>query len=216
MRKIILLTIMLFCCVRWTFAQKSAGDEYPKVEVFAGVSAIGEANASDEEGADLSSNQGFQASLIKNVNKYLGIKGDFSFHFDTDRGQGLFTQPCATPPCSSITQTVTVKSRLYNFLAGPEIKARNSTRLTPFAHALFGVAHGNIRLKTSGAGVSLSDSFTDTGFAMAFGGGLDIRATRRVSFRAMMDYNPTFIGETDAGGRSRLDHARISLGILFH
>jgi opacity protein-like surface antigen len=215
MRKVILLTIMLFCCVRWTFAQKPAGDEYPKIEIFAGFSAIGDANAS-EEGADFASNQGFQASLIRNVNKYVGIKGDFSFHFDTDEGPGLFTQPCATPPCSSITQNVTVKSRLYNFLAGPEIKARNSTRLTPFAHALFGVAHGNIRLQTSGAGVSFSDSFSKTGFAMAFGGGLDIRATRRVSFRAMMDYNPTFIGVTDTGGRSRLDHVRLSIGILFH
>jgi opacity protein-like surface antigen len=215
MRKIILLTIMLFCCARWTLAQKPAGDEYPKVEIFAGYSAIGEANANEED-VTFNANQGFQASLIRNVNKYVGIKGDFSFHFDTDRGQGSFTQPCATPPCPSITQNFTLKSRLYNFLAGPEIKARNSTRLTPFAHALFGAAHGNIRLKTSGAGVSLSDSASDTGFAMAFGGGLDIRATRRVSFRAMMDYNPTFIGETDAGGRSRLDNVRISLGILFH
>lgn len=216
MRKLILLTIMLFCCVRWTLAQKPAGDEYPKVEIFAGVSAIGDANASNQEGANFDSNQGLQASLIRNVNKYVGIKGDFSFHFDTERGQGLFTQPCATPPCSSITQNVTLKSRLYNFLAGPELKGRNRTRLTPFAHALFGAAHGNIRLNTSGEGVSLSDSSTATGFAMAFGGGLDIRATRRVSFRAMMDYNRTFIGVTDAGRRSRLDHVRISLGILFH
>lgn len=216
MRKIILLTIMLFCCVRWTLAQKPAGDEYPKVEIFAGFSAIGDANASHQAGPDFDANQGFQASLIRNVNKYVGIKGDFSFHFDTDRGQGLFTQPCATPPCSAITQNFTLKSRLYNFLAGPEIKARNRTRLTPFAHALFGAAHGNIRLNTSGAGVSLSSSASDTGFAMAFGGGLDIRATRRVSFRPMMDYNPTFIGETAAGRRSRLDQVRISLGILFH
>ena len=216
MRKIFLLTIMLFCCVRLTLAQKPAGDEYPKVEVFAGFSAIGEANASDEEVVDFGANQGFQASLIRNVNKYVGIKGDFSFHFDTDRGQGVFTQTCTTPPCPTVTLSFTSKSRLYNFLAGPEIKARNSTRFTPFAHALFGAAHGNISLRTSGAGVSLSNSSSDTGFAMAFGGGLDIRATRRVSFRAMMDYNPTFIGETDAGRRSRLDHVRISLGILFH
>ena len=216
MRKIFLLTIMLFCCVRLTLAQKPAGDEYPKVEVFAGFSAIGEANASDEEVVDFGANQGFQASLIRNVNKYVGIKGDFSFHFDTDRGQGVFTQTCTTPPCPTVTLSFTSKSRLYNFLAGPEIKARNSTRFTPFAHALFGVAHGNIRLNTTGTGISLSDSFSKTGLAMAFGGGLDIRATRRVSIRTMMDYNPTFIGESDTGGRSRLDHVRLSLGILFH
>ncbi len=51
---------------------------------------------------------------------------------------------------------------------------------------------------------------------MAFGGGLDIRASRRFSIRALMDYNPAFITHTDAGARDRRDNVRISLGILFH
>jgi hypothetical protein len=50
---------------------------------------------------------------------------------------------------------------------------------------------------------------------MAFGGGLDIRASKRISIRAMMDYNPTFLrGSEDSSERQ--DHVRLSLGILFH
>jgi hypothetical protein len=49
---------------------------------------------------------------------------------------------------------------------------------------------------------------------MALGGGLDIRATNRVSFRGQIDYNPVFNGDSPTGG-SR-DFVRISLGVLFH
>jgi hypothetical protein len=53
---------------------------------------------------------------------------------------------------------------------------------------------------------------SDNSFAMAFGGGLDIRAGKRVSFRGSMDYNPVFIRDS---GRDRRDLVRISAGILF-
>jgi hypothetical protein len=53
---------------------------------------------------------------------------------------------------------------------------------------------------------------SDNSFAMALGGGLDIRASKRVSFRAMMDYNPVFVNDSTSGTR---DFARLSLGILF-
>jgi hypothetical protein len=48
---------------------------------------------------------------------------------------------------------------------------------------------------------------------MAFGGGLDLRASKRVGFRGQIDYNPVFQSST-AGGRR--DLVRISLGVLFH
>jgi opacity protein-like surface antigen len=54
---------------------------------------------------------------------------------------------------------------------------------------------------------------SDTSFAMAVGGGLDIRATKGVSFRAQMGYNPVFQNSTSGGRR---DLVRISLGALFH
>ena len=48
---------------------------------------------------------------------------------------------------------------------------------------------------------------------MALGGGLDIRATKRVSFRGQMDYNPVFLHDSTSGTR---DLVRISLGVLIH
>ena len=62
----------------------------------------------------------------------------------------------------------------------------------------------------------LSDKASETGFTMAFGGGLDIRASKRISIRSMIDYNPTFLKGSEIDSRSRQDHVRLSIGILFH
>jgi len=54
---------------------------------------------------------------------------------------------------------------------------------------------------------------SDNSFAMAMGGGLDIRASKRVSFRGVLDYNPVFVHDSTSGTR---DFVRISLGVLIH
>jgi len=54
---------------------------------------------------------------------------------------------------------------------------------------------------------------SENGFTMALGGGLDIRATRRVSIRSSMDYNPVWLSD---GSGDRRDLVRLSLGVLFH
>jgi opacity protein-like surface antigen len=98
-------------------------------------------------------------------------------------------------------------------LAGPEFKARNSTRLTPFAHLLAGVAHTSANFTTPGPTFNFLLKNSQTSFAMALGGGLDIRATKRVSFRGSMDYNPVFLRDSTSGTR---DLVRLSLGVLIH
>lgn len=217
MRRLVLLSLFICCTAAPSRAQQSGADEYPKAEVFVGLSALGEVNA-DEQAVDLglASNKGFEVSVTGNVNKYLGFKGDISAHFDSKRAQGVFNQSCTTPPCPTSTQDFKLDTRLLNFLVGPEIKGRNHTRLTPFAHALFGVAHGTSEFQTSGPILTLSDRGSDTGFALALGGGLDVRATSRVGFRASMDYNPAFLGNSEFGRSGRRDHVRFSLGVVFH
>jgi opacity protein-like surface antigen len=101
-------------------------------------------------------------------------------------------------------------------MVGPEIKGRNQTRLTPFAHALFGLVYSRATFSTASPNFTLSDKDSQTGFTMAFGGGLDIRLSKRVSIRSMIDYNPTFLRGSDIDSHSRQDRARLSLGILFH
>ena len=212
-----LSVIVLMCASASAWAQGTTSGDYPKVEVFAGYSALGETgsrvislgpNASvggDYEG------QGFETSIIRNFSKRFGIKGDFSAHFNNESNRGPIA--ACTPVCTTVTQDFQLKTRVYNFLAGPEFKARNSTRFTPFVHALGGFAHTSATFTTPGPTHILFLRRNDNSFAMGLGGGLDIRASNRVSFRAMMDYNPVFVQDSTAGRR---DFVRFSLGVLFH
>jgi len=86
----------------------------------------------------------------------------------------------------------------YTFMGGPTISARAGA-LKPFVHALFGGVHGS----ASGFGAG-------NGFAMAVGGGLDIRAARHMAIR---------VGQVDwfmlrPAGVSLNRNVRISAGIV--
>jgi opacity protein-like surface antigen len=211
-------TTLLLGSALLVLAQSPNPNEYPKFEFFVGYSALGEANGpgisfgpNARVGANYSAEPGFETSIIGNFRKHFGIKGDFSAHFNNESGSGPIT--ACTPGCTTVTQDFHLKTRVYNFLAGPEFKARNSTRFTPFAHVLGGFAHTSATFTTTGPTFNLLLKNTDNSFAMALGGGLDIRASKRVSFRALMDYNPVFVHDSTGGRR---DFVRLSLGVLFH
>jgi opacity protein-like surface antigen len=226
MYKTTLLLLLIIGCASSTLAQSSSADQTPKVEYFVGYSVNG---YFDEEKSLVVNNQdfspffndqaggpaGFEASVIGNLNRYVGIKGDFSIYSNNRQLKGGTFTSCVGTVCTSSIQDYNVNSRAAYFTGGPEIKGRNRTRLTPFAHALFGLVHARTQFSTSGT-FNLSDKASQTGFAMAFGGGLDIRASKRISIRTMMDYHPTFLKGSDIDARERQDHVRLSLGILFH
>jgi opacity protein-like surface antigen len=204
--------------VTFVSAQTASKDEYPKFEFFVGPSAIGEVNSpgiSFGPSASISSNYagktGFETSLTGNFRKRFGIKADFSAHFNNSQGHGAITS--CTPTCTTATQDSQLKKRVYNFLAGPEFKARNSSRFTPFVYALAGVAHTSVKFTTPGPTFNLLLKKSNNSFAMALGGGLDFRISKRVSFRGTMDYNPVFVRDSNTGTR---DLVRISAGLLFH
>ena len=210
--------LVLMCSGAIASAQNASKDEYPKVEVFAGYSALGEAGsrgisfgADRRVGGNYSAKPGFETSIIRNFSKHFGIKGDFSAHFNNESASGPITS--CTPACTTVTQDFQLKTRVYDFLAGPEFKARNSTRFTPFAHVLGGLAHTGATFTTPGPTFNLLLKKSDNSFAMALGGGFDIRASKRVSFRGLMDYNPVFVHDSTSGTR---DLVRISLGVLIH
>jgi opacity protein-like surface antigen len=219
MKKLVpfLSVVVLMCASASALAQATTSNEHPKFEFFAGYSALGETGSrvislgpNASVGGDYQG-QGFETSIIRNFNKYFGIKGDFSAHFNNESNRGPIA--ACTPVCTTVTQDFQLKTRVYNFLAGPEFKARNSTRFTPFVHALGGFAHTSATFTTPGPTHILFLRRNDTSFALGLGGGLDIRASNRVSFRAMMDYNPVFVNDSTVGTR---DFARFSLGVLFH
>ena len=197
-------------------AQSTKPDEFPKFEIFAGYSALGENQKPITFNGILvprgyATEAGFETSIIRNFNRHVGLKADFSAHFNDEDGPGNVI--VCNPTCTTASQAIQFRSRVYNFLAGPELKARNHTRFTPFVYALGGLGHTHARFTTPGPTFNLLLEKSTNDFAMALGGGLDIRATRRASIRASMDYNPIFIGDSSGGRR---DLVRLSLGVLFH
>ncbi len=131
---------------------------------------------------------GFEASATYNVKQYIGLQGDFSGHFKTD--QFIDTG-------GGVTTSVNTREHLYNFLGGIQLKNNQSdARIKPFSHALAGVARYTSRLDQTvqpftAFNFGLHDDFT--AFAMKLGGGIDIRASRRVDIRVIeFDYNPIF------------------------
>jgi len=91
---------------------------------------------------------------------------------------------------------------IHSFLGGPRITKRLG-KTSPFAHALFGAA----RAEASAFGVGVSE----TKFAMALGGGVDLEVTKRTSVRLVQaDYVMTrFADQTQ-------NNIRLSFGIVLH
>jgi opacity protein-like surface antigen len=190
-----LTVLLILCCAPLSSAQQS--DEYTKNEFFVGYSY---------ESADINSLtpdpgraglHGVNFEYTRNINRVVGITADFSGHVRRETlatGAGQFQHD----------------REQYNLLGGLQFRARNRSRATPFAHALFG---GGLFRGFSAVLLPSSNTyfFDDAkSFAMAFGGGLDIRASRRVTVRAVQaDYNPTFFG------RGRQDNFRLSFGVVF-
>jgi len=229
MKRLLTLAAFLLVLAPAAFAQ----DDYKKWEFFGGYSALGfDTLAGDTDIAavnDVLSGRntlrGFELSITRNVHKYWGIKGDYSLHLREDN----FTRPAGSG---------TVDSTVQNFLGGIQIKDNaTEARFKPFAHALFGVASQKVDVDSP----NLSTIFgitdfhaNETSFAMAFGGGIDIRLNDKIDVRAVqVDWNIINRGEQQLGillvptphqaagtpfiiPGSRQDNIRLSIGIVIH
>lgn len=161
--------------------------------------------------------EGFETSVTRNVNRFFGLKGDFSGY---SKREIVTTQmPAFFGPHGDMTRSSAVDSSLYHFMAGPELKARNRTRLTPFAHVLAGAARSNMSIKDmTTPGIPYGTPGSDYGLTAAVGGGLDLRVAARASLRSSFDYNPTRLdrGGPFYGTASPQNNFRTSVGVLFH
>lgn len=201
MFKTMLMGMMILALTSVAAAQ--SGD-YKRLEFFAGYSH----NLTDTDTRDVDpvgnifgkreSFSGVETSVTGNVSRYVGLKFDFSAHFSK-----------TTVAFPTFPRPLEVDSRLYNFLGGVQVKDNSSeATFKPFAHALAGVAHTRTNSK-------IEDVFrgtdSDTGPAGAFGGGIDIRLSRRFDIRAIqVDYNPTKLFD---GTQHNL---RTGVGIVLH
>lgn len=200
----LIATIVLACA-----SVAAAQSDYKRFEFFGGYShnqidtGIRDAglldSISDHEGF-----HGFDTSITRNFTRYAGVKFDFSGHFKNR---------------TFLLDAIDIDSRVFNFLGGVQIKD-NATEGTfkPFAHALVGAAHTQNRVDFKAGCITIfpspcPDDFTasETGFAGAFGGGIDIRLNDRFDLRAIqVDYNPTRLFD------STQHNFRIGVGIVIH
>ena len=164
----------------------SAQETVPKVEIFGGYSYL-RADSGDT-GIDDIGLHGFSASLAGNITKHIGIVGEFS-RFTKSQS---FSDP--------IIGQLTADLRATTYLFGPRVTFLRG-KAEPFVHALFGGAHARAEI----AGAPASDS----GFAFALGGGLDVKVNDNFAIRvAQVDY----LGDKTADELA--NNFRFSVGVV--
>ena len=167
------------------------GDNTPAVEAFLGYSYIRfttdnrpiipfpTVNIPDH--FDL---QGATEELTGNVTDWFGLVADFGQYNTWHRTPGVHA---------------------YTYLFGPQFSYRKSERVTPFAHALFGVASAR-------GGQSLVGPTHRNAFADAIGVGLDVKVARNISWRLFqIDYLGTKFRD---GHNNQQNNLRLSGGIV--
>lgn len=230
MKRSLLLAVLLLSVAQTALAQ----DDYKRWEFFGGYSVMKFDNLGDDTGnvavndvlGEKNTLRGFNVAVNHNFHRYWGVKGDYSLHLREDN----FSRPAGSG---------TVDSTVQNFLGGIQLKDNREDGPTfkPFGHALFGIANQKIDVDSPQlpAVFGISDfSINETSFAMAFGGGIDIKVNDRFDVRVVQaDWNIIKRGDQQTGivlvptpfqtvgtpffipGRTQ-NNLRLSFGIVIH
>ena len=153
MRKLFIIAALALALPIIAQAQDS-----PRTEIFGGYSYLRLDNDLNDD-RDLN---GWNASVNQNIIKWLGFKADFSGHYGN----------------SLVLLGTGADLNTHLFLFGPQFSLRKFDRFQPFGHVLFGVVRADVSSFVSGG-----PSFDDTAFAMAVGGGLDVKVLDKLSVR---------------------------------
>jgi opacity protein-like surface antigen len=152
---------------------------------------------------------GWEASGQFNLNRWFGVKADLSGHYGNVIGATFNSGPPFLPRAFSGPD-----EHIYDYLFGPVVSHR-AARYTVFAHGLFGVEHvgfGNFAV-ISGQPITLPGPSSSNPFAIALGGGLDLKVTRHISVRAgQFDYQ---LVNSSANGHGHQNDFPYSAGIVF-
>ena len=160
----------------------------PSVEIFGGYSYL---NLDTNNLSPRQSANGWEASASGNINRWLAVEGDFAGYYKT-YGVDL---------TSFGLGTFNVNVHDYSFLGGPRINVR-----PVFFHVLV----GGDKLTGSALGFSASQ----TGFASAFGGGVQWKVAPHIAVRGSADY--AFTRHNIFGGPSfTQNNIRASVGIVY-
>lgn len=210
MRNLLLLLIVTLVSAPTVLAQ----DDYSDWEFFIGYAherANNGADRLDRRGLAINPNgttrrvdfvservphHGVTGEVVANVHRNVGLVANFSATF------------ARTDFLDALTgQEFNARLSRYTLLFGPRFNFRNDSPVIPFAHALFGATKYNADFRDND--FTCPDT-NDTAFAMALGGGIDVRVSDSIDIRPIqVDYLPVFFSER------REDNLRFSAGIKF-
>jgi len=148
-------------------------------------------------------NYGATGSFTYNANKWLGLTGEVGgYHFSrtvygppVDNGDGTVSYPS-----SSVT------GGWQTYLFGPRINFRHFDHFVPFGEVLFGAAH---------AGPQLTGTSSQSSFALAAGGGVDVILMKNLAWRFFeADYLMTNFTGSLVAADGRQNNFRIGSGIV--
>lgn len=185
MRRIALIALALFALASLAAAQIPTSGN-----IFVGYSFENTDWAGLSSGLSRPNLHGWEASLEGKVFPHVGIVADFAGHYGSE---GFTEQTLGGPVHVNIT------GHEWEVLFGPRLSIPVGN-LTPFAEAMFGVAHIH--------NGDFVDN-TNTSFATALGGGVDYRLVRILAVRLEVDYLRTYFFSTTQ------NNLRISPGLVF-
>src|SRR5262245_13111799 len=125
------IILLVFLVVSHTVlvAAQDKDDRGKRVEIFGGYTYMTIDDHQSNNPIDHVGNlDGFEVSVTGFFTKRFGMTGDFSAGFRS-----------GTAPVTG--GSIEYKSRNFSFYAGPHYRFSNSTRVTPFVHALAGVSN---------------------------------------------------------------------------
>jgi opacity protein-like surface antigen len=204
MKRSLALTVLVLLSGILAFAQ-----DVPKVETFVGYTYTRFNSATD---VPAFSANGGSGQFAVNLNKYLGFVADVGAVHNGN------------------ISDVSLDSTITNFLFGPRVSLRYS-RFRPYVNVMFGGVYAsssipvsaiilppgaNLPGVTPGTPVSLRAGASQTAFAMAAGGGLDIRINEHVSFRPVgLDYFMTRLQNFRTANDNNQNNLRYTVGVNF-
>jgi len=151
------------------------GGETPLFEVNAGYTYMRwEVPPVLQPGPNYYNYNGFNAGAAYNITNWLAAALDTSgvYNSQPNTGSGPFS------------------TDIYSYLAGPRVYPLGHHRLSPYVHALFGVATFHFHAPPFGESGAFSQSSTN--FAFDFGGGVDWSLGRHFAWRVgQVDYERT-------------------------
>jgi len=195
----------------------AVAQEYPRAELALDYSYMHFAPA--QANTNNKSLNGGGGQFVYNFTHVLGVKMDL-------QGYGSFTDTFTIAPNPTIPSGAhgTVSGNLFTYLFGPQAKFR-SQHAEILTEVLVGAAHSNVygsAFQTicqpiAGGCVGVKSSPSNNGWAVMFGGGVDIPINHMVSIRpAQLDYLLTRFGNFFTQANANQNNFRYSAGVNFN